>query len=145
MRSPALPVLVLVAVVGGAPAAAAELPFLKPGQWRFTRAIDTGSGTPQQLESMRCEDPRVGMEQQRALLTKQGCRFTPLEGSGQRFTFTAECTFKGLATTSRSEVVVTSETRYSVTVTSTVGKLTSHEVLEATRVGDCDAPKPAKQ
>lgn len=138
------PLPVLVAIALAVPAAAAELPFLKPGQWSFKRTIDTGSGAPQQLESLRCEDPRVGMEQQRALLGKQGCRFTPLEGSGKRFTFTSECTFKGLAAKSTSEIVVSSETRFSVTVASTSGKTTSREVLEATRVGDCDVPKPAK-
>lgn len=118
-------------------ALAADWPIFKLGQWTFERTM-TGVGAPAKpLVRTDCTDPTADQKKQRDMLAKSGCQFTPLEKSGNTYRYSATCKMGGMATTSKSVLVVESAEAYTITVDSDVGGEKSHEVLKAKRVGDC--------
>jgi hypothetical protein len=121
----------------GGPAGADEVPALRQGLWKFHRVV---AGKP--MDVTRCADPREDMKRQNAMLTKFGCRFTPLKRIGNTYTFIADCTIKNSAggtVTSHSKSVITveSENAYKVEVETSANGQTQKELLLARRTGDC--------
>lgn len=131
-----------VALAGLAPAAglaAADVwPVLRRGQWEFTRTMETaGAPGKPRVVTTKCTDPVEDMKQQNAMLSKSGCRFTPVVKAGSTYTFSAECSMPGYSGRSKSVMTVASDSAYTVNVESTSGKDTTREVLRARRTGDC--------
>ena len=118
-------------------ALAADWPAFKPGQWTFERTMTGVGAPPKPIVRTDCTDPTADQKKQRDMLAKSGCQFTPLEKSGNTYRYSATCKMGGMATTSKSVLVVESAEAYTITVDSDVGGEKSHEVLKAKRVGDC--------
>lgn len=131
-------VLAMVASMAGL-AAADVWPVLRRGQWEFVRTIETpgAPGKPKVVTTTECTDPVEDMTQQNAMLSKSGCRFTPVVKAGNTYTFSAECTMPGYSGRSKSVMTVESDSAYTVNVESTSGADTTREVLRARRTGDC--------
>lgn len=122
----------------GLPAAvAADWPKFKPGEWTYERVMSGTGATPDKVSTTECSDPTADQKEQRDMLTKAGCHFTPLTQSGKTYRYSASCTMGGITTRSDSVLEVTSAEAYTITVDSTVNGSETHEVLQARRVGDC--------
>jgi hypothetical protein len=116
---------------------AEEPPAFRQGLWQFDRTVGA-----QKLQTRECTNPSEDMKQQNAMLTKNGCKFTPSTRSGKTYTFSAECTIKAPAAapiTARSTSVMTvdGDSAYKVEITTTGAGTSTNEVLLARRVGDC--------
>jgi hypothetical protein len=126
----------------GPGARAAELPAFPRGLWEFTRAVEGATPQPTVISKKECTSPTETMRRQNELLTKAGCRFTPLGHAGPTYTFSATCPVPGGGSgTSTSVLTVQGDGAYTVKVTSetTAGGRTvkTQEALVAKRVGDC--------
>lgn len=128
-----LPVIVLLAGI----AAADEIPALRPGMWEFTRTLIPVSGKPQTMSDKICADPTAEMKRQNVLLTKAGCKFTPVQKKGKSYIFQAACTIQGVAGESTTAMTVESDSAYRLEIETRQGKRRSRETLTARRVGDC--------
>lgn len=141
-RVACLPLAVLVlALQAGLPSAAAatELPSFRKGMWEFKRTIEgqgsTGKGTA--MSSRKCVDPSADMKRMNELLTKQGCKFSPVTAKGNVYSYSADCQLMGAAVKSQSAMTVDSEDSYTLHVSSSGSTGSTREVLVARRVGDC--------
>ena len=139
--------LVVSLLAGGAAlasaslAAAEELPVFRHGMWEFRRSLLEGEGAdrPQLLSSKKCTNPTADMKKQNEMLTRDGgCTFSPVARSGHAYTFTSDCTMRGVALHGKTVITVESDSAYTATIeTRQDGKLVSTETLKAQRTGDC--------
>jgi hypothetical protein len=72
-----------------------------------------------------------------AMLIKQGCNIGAPVHKGKSWTFSSGCKLSGRDVRSVTVMTVSSPTAYRLVVDATAGMESSHEVLEARRVGDC--------
>ena len=131
-----LSVAVLLASSVGT-ATAADWPTFKPGNWTFERTMTGPGPTSEKLSRTECTDPTADQQEQQAMLSEAGCRFTPLTQSGKTYRYSATCKMAGMTTQSDSVLEVESAEAYTITVNSVVDGSKSHEVLRARRIGDC--------
>ena len=122
----------------GAPefAMADDLPVFRQGLWEFDRSVDGGDGKPVALTTQKCTDPTADMKKknEEALGT---CKVSPVARSGNLYTFSAECTILGVSMQSKSVITAESNSAYRVDVESLQDGITTRELLNAKRVGDC--------
>jgi hypothetical protein len=116
---------------------AQNLPVFRKGIWEFTRTVDKGSGKPQTIRTRKCTNPTDDMKKQNEMLTKAGCKFSPVTRSGTSYSFTAQCNIQGGSAQSKSVISVDSDDAYKVTVESHQGGQSAKEILVAKRTGDC--------
>lgn len=120
-----------------------DLPVLRMGMWEYTRTVPgPDPAKPQTMTTHKCASPSEDWKQQNEMLTKMGCKFTPIKKAGDTYTFMADCNVKtpdGGAVSSSSTTVITIQSSDAFTVkvdTVTNGKK-SVENLTAKRTGDC--------
>jgi hypothetical protein len=118
-------------------ATAADWPTFKPGNWTFERTMTGPGPTSEKLSRTECTDPTADQQEQQVMLTKAGCKFTPLTQSGKTYRYSATCKMAGMTTQSDSVLEVESAEAYTITVDSIVDGSKTHEVLHARRIGDC--------
>ena len=125
--------------VAGAVATAEEPPPLRAGMWEFTRTIESEgtSGQPQVMTSSKCTNPSQDMKGRNQQLSAMGCKVSPMTKSGKTYTFTSDCTIKGVTVHSKSVLTVESATAYTVRVESRSSSGGTNETLKALRTGDC--------
>ena len=116
---------------------AQDLPGFRKGMWEFTRTVDGGSGKPQTIRTRKCTSPADDMRKQNEMLTKAGCKFSPITRSGTSYSFTAQCHIQGVSAQSRSVISVDGDDAYKITVESQQGGQGTKELLVARRTGDC--------
>jgi hypothetical protein len=116
---------------------AADWPSFKPGQWQLERTMESAGKTPEKVSLSECFDPTAEQAKQRAMLSKAGCQFSPLEQSGTTYRYSANCKMGGMSSTSVSVLEVQSAEAYTITIDSVMGSTKTHEVVTARRVGDC--------
>jgi hypothetical protein len=121
----------------GAASRAEEPPPFRQGLWQFDRTVGG-----QKLQTRECTNPTEQLKQQNTLLTKSGCKLTPIERSEKTYTFTAECTISapaGASVTARSTSAMTVESgeAYTVEISTTGAGTSTREALVARRIGDC--------
>jgi hypothetical protein len=135
------------AVVGLAAAAgmvrAEEAPKFRQGLWEFDRTAPGG----QKMHTTQCTNPSEDMKKQNEMIEKRGgCKISPMQQSGNAYTFSADCNLPsqqgGLVSfRSTSVMTVESDSAYKIEVTTSgaqpgpVGK----EQLTARRIGDCSS------
>lgn len=126
------------ALVAVAPALADEWPTLRHGMWDLTRTMQLpGGGAPKTVTAQRCMEPAADWQRQNAQLAKAGCTFTPVVRSGSTYTFSATCNVMGVSSSSKTTIVVESDSAYTLTVDGTTDGEPTHEVMKAKRVADC--------
>jgi Protein of unknown function (DUF3617) len=133
-----LPVLLAAALAVGQ-AAADEWPALRAGLWEFDRTIETPgvAGKPQTMQTTNCTNPASDMKSQNEMLTKAGCKFSPVTRSGNTYSYSAVCKLQGVSGTSNSVLTVENDGAYTIRVESDLGGQPSRELLRAKRTGDC--------
>jgi hypothetical protein len=132
-----IPAIALLTAFSASLALAADWPTFKPGNWSFERTM-TGSGAPlDKVSHTECTDPAADQKEQRDMLAKVGCEFSPLVQSGNTYRYSATCKMGGSTTRSDSVLEVTSAEAFTITVDSVTGDSKTHEVLTAHRIGDC--------
>jgi hypothetical protein len=114
-----------------------EPPAFRQGLWQFDRTVGG-----QKIETHECTNPTEELKRQNALLTKSGCTFTPTRRSGDRYTFSAECTVDtpgaaSVSARSTSVMTVENDSAYKVEITTTGAGTSTQEMLIARRIGDC--------
>ena len=135
-----------LAVAVAAPLARAdEPPKFRQGLWEFDR---TAPGA-QKMHTTQCTNPSEDMKRQNEMIEKGGgCKISPMQNSGNTYTFSADCNITspqgGLVSfRSTSVMTVESDSAYKIETTTSgarpgpMGK----EQLTARRVGDCSAKK----
>lgn len=123
----------------GTAAAADQWPLLRHGMWEFSRSIETPGkgGKPQTMQTKQCTNPTEDMKRQNEMLSKGGCRFSPVTRSGNVYTYSAQCKMQGMAGTSKSVLTVDGDSAYTIRIESDFGGEATREVLQARRTGDC--------
>lgn len=123
---------------GMASALAADWPAFKPGRWQFVRTMEKSGAKPEeQVTTQECFDPAAENRKQRDMLTRAGCKFSPLTQEGSKYRYSADCNMGGMRSTSDSVLDATSDEAYTITIDSVIGNARTHEVLAARRLGDC--------
>ena len=56
---------------------------------------------------------------------------------GNTYTFTSSCNMRGMASNTKSTIVVENDSAYTLTVEGTAGGEPVREVMKARRIGDC--------
>jgi len=130
---------VLAATLASGAASAEDLPAFRAGMWEFDRTIEAAAtpGKPQTIQSRKCINPSDDMKKQNEMLTKMGCKFTPVSRAGNTYSYSAVCSIQGAAGTSKSELTAEGDAAYVIRVESNLGGAPSRELLRARRVGDC--------
>lgn len=118
-------------------ARAADWPAFKPGHWSFERTLTGADSTREKLTRTECVDPTADHTAQQAMLTKAGCKFTPLVADGKSYRYSATCKMAGLDVQSAAVLEVDSAEAYTLTIDSIEDGEKTHEVLRARRIGDC--------
>jgi hypothetical protein len=70
-------------------------------------------------------------------MAQAGCQPSPVNKSGNLYTFSLKCTIQGVPIASKSVITVESDSAYKVDVESKQGSKTTREQLSARRLGDC--------
>jgi hypothetical protein len=119
-------------------ALAADWPAFKPGRWQFVRTMEQAGAKPEeQVTTERCFDPVAENRKQRDMLTRAGCKFSPLVQDGSKYRYSADCNMGGMRSSSNSLLDATSDEAYTITIDSVMGTVRTHEVVTARRLGDC--------
>jgi len=133
-------VLALVAIptVAHAAADATGLPELRRGMWEL-RGIAEG----RKVEGRKCTSPSRDIVEENAVLARAGCRISPVERLGNRYTFESDCVMKtrsGRELTSyrTSVLTVDGDSLFQLRVRGTTNGRPIAETVTWTRVGDCD-------
>ena len=128
---------VLTSTLACGPLLADDLPALRQGLWKYQRTVGG-----KMIESTKCTSPTEDMKTMNAKLEKSGCRFTPVNKSGNVYTYTADCSMKmptgaTMNTRSTSVMTVASESSYKIDIDVVTDGQASKEMLVAQRTGDC--------
>jgi hypothetical protein len=118
-------------------AVAADWPSFKAGEWQFERTMASAGKPTEEVSTRECMDPTAEQAEQRAMLTKAGCRFSPLEQTGKTYRYSAHCKMGGMSVTSTSVLEAQGTDAYTITIDSVTDGIKTHEVVTARRVGDC--------
>jgi hypothetical protein len=118
---------------------AADPPAFKKGMWEYQRTMFGAGAGGMNAESTnkKCADPAAGMKAMSDMLAKQGCKVSPPVVKGNVRTAVTECSVQGSVVRSESVMTISSDSAYSVSITTTGGGQTSREKMTAKRVGDC--------
>jgi hypothetical protein len=122
------------------PALADDLPKFRQGLWEFKRSVDGGDGRPAELTNQKCTSPTEDMNRKTESMAQAGCRPSPVNRSGNLYSFSLKCTIQGIEIESRSVISFESDSAYRVDVESKQGNSTTRELLVARRLGDCPSP-----
>ena len=117
-------------------AAADDLPVFRKGLWEFDRSVDGGDGKPVGLMTQKCTNPTEDMKKKNEE-ARGTCKMSPVARSGNLYTFSAECTILGVSMQSKSVITAESDSAYRVDVESLQDGITTRELLNAKRIGDC--------
>jgi uncharacterized protein DUF3617 len=132
-----LAAIAAAAILISAGARAEDPPAFRQGLWQFDRTVGG-----QKLQTRECTTPSEELKRQNELLTRNGCKITPTERSGNVYTFTAECTINApgaspVSARSASVMTVDSDSAYKVEITTTGAGTSTQESLIARRIADC--------
>ncbi len=132
----------LLAAVALPALAADELPSFRAGLWEFRRSVDSGDGKPATLTSQKCTNPSEDMQKKTESMVTAGCKPTPVDKSGNLYTFSLKCKLQGVNVQSKSVITYESDSAYKVDAESKQGSRTTREQLDARRIGNCpEAPQ----
>jgi hypothetical protein len=118
-----------------------ELPAFQPGLWEYHRALRNSARTaPQTMTVKKCSDPSRDIKQKLQMLKQQGCRFSPLRQSGNRYQSSWVCPRGEAVITFQDTLTVTGPAGYEDS--SEVHQGSGHQVtrssIVAKRLGDCE-------
>lgn len=120
---------------------AADLPQFRKGMWEYTRVMADPSGKPKTISHSECSNPTEDMKKQNEMLTKSGCKFSPMQQKGSAYTFTADCVMSAgnqkIVSKTTSTITVENDSAYTVKVEGETNNVKTSETLTARRTGDC--------
>lgn len=90
----------------------------------------------------RCTDPGVDIRKKWAMLAGHACKFSPIEHSGNRYSYSSTCDRNGVSLWMKSVITVESDAAYRAQTESHTNKQASKETIEAHRVGECPIVGP---
>jgi len=122
--------------------AADELPAFRAGLWEFKRSVDGGDGRPAMLTNQKCTNPTEDMQRKTETMIAAGCKPTPVEKSGNLYSFSFKCKLQGVEIQSKSVITAVSDSAYKVDAESKQGGKTTREQLDARRIGNCPETQP---
>jgi len=130
--------LAAIATVAHAAADATGLPELRRGMWEL-RGIAEGRN----VEGRKCTSPIRDITEENGVLVRAGCRISPIERLGNRYTFKTACemrTRSGRELTSyrTSVLTVDGDSLFRLQVRGTTNGKPIAETVTWTRVGECD-------
>jgi len=107
--------------------------------WEFNRTVENPNdpGKPRAMVTNRCTNPTDDMKRRNEMLSKAGCKVSPISKNGKTYSFTADCKIQNATVQSKSVMTVENDTAYSVEVESKSDAKNTKEVLKARRTGDC--------
>jgi hypothetical protein len=114
-------------------------PTFRQGMWEFNRTVENiGSpGKPQTITTKKCTNPTEDMKKQNEMVSKIGCKSSPLVKNGKTYSFTTECKIQGVTAQSTSVITVENDSAYNIKIKSQSGGQGTNETLQARRTGDC--------
>ncbi|HZR83022.1 MAG TPA: DUF3617 family protein [Candidatus Binatia bacterium] len=129
----------VILLAAGPPAYGDDWPAFKSGMWQLTRSVEMpgSKGKPRTVETNKCTNPMSEIKKQNDMLTRGGCKLSPLQKSGSTYTYSADCSKDGFARTSKGVLTVEGDDAYSMVIESTIGEDATREVLKGKRLGDC--------
>ena len=136
-----VPAALALAAIPIAPYAGTDapgLPELRRGMWELQGVADG-----RRVDGRKCTSPSQDIGEENAVLERAGCRISPIERSGNRYTFQADCEMKTrsgrLLTSDRTSVLtVDGDKRFQLRVRGTTNGRPIAETVTGTRIGDCD-------
>lgn len=136
--APGLTLVAALLIGWSVSAAADDWPPLRQGLWEITRTMQApGGGAPRVVTGKRCLDPAADWKAQNARLAKAGCSFTPLQRSGNQYSFSSTCAVMGVMSSGRTTITANGDSAYSMTVESVTDGQKTSETATGRRVGDC--------
>ena len=116
-----------------------DLPAFRRGMWEFNRTMKgaDSQGKSQTITSKQCTNPTEDMKKQNEMLSKAGCKFSPVTRSGNTYSFTSDCTLQGISAQGKSVVSVENDSAYTVNIETRQGNQVTKETLRARRIGEC--------
>lgn len=138
IAAPMALVLAVIPVAACAAGSAAALPELKPGMWELKGVVDG-----RKVDGRRCASPTRDIQEENAVLERAGCRVSPIERSGNRYTFQADCEMKTrsgrvLTSNRNSELTVDGDANFQLRVRGTTNGRPVAETVTGRRTGDCE-------
>jgi hypothetical protein len=115
-----------------------DLPTFRSGMWEFNRTMEGGNqGKAQTITNKKCTNPSEDMKRQNEMLSKSGCKFSPIARSGNTYNFTSDCTMQGISAQGKTALSVENDSAYTVNIETRQGKQVTRETLNARRIGEC--------
>ena len=101
-----------------------DLPAFRRGMWEFNRTMEgVGSqGKSQTITSKKCTNPTEDMKRQNEMLTKGGCKVSPITRSGNTYSFTSDCALQGISAQGKTVISVENDSAYTVNIEDTTGR-----------------------
>lgn len=114
-------------------------PIFREGMWEFNRTVETiGSpGKPKTIMTKKCANPTLDMKKQNEMVSKMGCKSSPLVKNGKTYSYTTECKIQGGAAQSTTVLRVENDSAFSMKIKSRSGEKATNETLQARRTGEC--------
>jgi len=114
-------------------------PIFRQGMWEFNRTVENiGSpGKPQTITTKKCTNPTEDMKKQNEMVSKIGCKTSPLVKNGKTYSFSTECKIQGAIAQSASVITVENDSAYNIKIHSQSDGRGTNETLQARRTGDC--------
>lgn len=115
-----------------------DLPSLRRGMWEFSRTMEGGNqGKAQTITNKKCTNPSEDMKRQNEMLSKSGCKFSPIARSGNTYIFTSDCSVRGISAQGKTALSVENDSAYTVNIETRQEKQVTKETLKARRIGEC--------
>ena len=122
------------------PAAAADMPILKPGLWEYRRTLQSAGSTKPQVTTIRkCTDPGADMRDKRQALEKKGCQFDAPTYNTHRASSSWTCTTPSGIVRFVDVLAIKDPTSYQDVSEIRTAQHANHQKIEATRLGECPA------
>ena len=143
MKTPAFLCLTVLGAALANVAFAAELPAFQAGYWSFSSTVTMpGANKPTVRSVNRCTNPAEDIRKKWETLAGHACKFSPIEHTGNRYSYSSTCDRGGISLWMKSVITVDSEAAYHAETESHTNKQASKENIVAHRVGACPIVGP---
>ena len=102
-----------------------------------------GVADGRRVDGRKCSSPSREIQEENAVLERAGCRVSPVERTGNRYTFRADCVMKTrsgrVLTSNRTSILtVDGDRNFQLRVRGTTNGRPVAETVTGKRIGDCN-------